>query len=56
VTIFWSVVCPHWVLIIPDLSTRAVWKIPAETSSSKEGRNLARNALEFCLQVSLFIL
>jgi hypothetical protein len=36
-------VSPIWILIL-DSSIRALWKIPAETSSSEAGRNLARNA------------
>jgi hypothetical protein len=38
---------PVWILIVPDSSTRALWQQPAETSSSEEGRNMARNDSEF---------
>jgi hypothetical protein len=36
---------PIWVLITLDSSTRALWQILAEASSSELGRNLARNIL-----------
>jgi hypothetical protein len=36
---------PICVLTIPDSSTRALWKIPAETSSSEAGRILAKSPL-----------
>jgi hypothetical protein len=53
--IYWSVMLPIWVLIIPDLSTRVHCSGAAETPSSEAGRILARNVREFCLQVSLFM-
>jgi hypothetical protein len=35
--------CAFWVIIIPDLSTRALWQIPSQKPSSLAGRNLERN-------------
>jgi hypothetical protein len=37
VTIFLSIFVPIWVLIIPDLSTRALWQISVDTPSSESG-------------------
>jgi hypothetical protein len=44
------------VLIIPDLSTRALWQIATDTPSSELGRHLARNVREFCQRNVSFIL
>jgi hypothetical protein len=36
-------------LIIPDSSTRALWQLPAETSSTEAGETWQKMANEFCL-------
>jgi hypothetical protein len=47
---------PIRVLIIPDLSTRALWQLPADTASSEARETWQEVATEFCLQSILFIL
>jgi len=47
---------PIWFLIIPDSSTRALWQLPVETSSSEAGKLHEEMAAKFCLQSISFIL
>jgi hypothetical protein len=42
-----------WFLIVPDSSIRALWQLPAETSSSEVGETWREVATEFCPHVSL---
>jgi hypothetical protein len=44
---------PIWVLTIPDLSIRAVWQLPAETSSSEAGETWRELAVNFSSEVYL---
>jgi hypothetical protein len=41
------------ILIIPDLSTRALWRLQAEISSSKAGGTWEKWQLNFACKVSL---
>jgi hypothetical protein len=52
-TIFWSIVLPIWVLIIPDSSARALRQQPAETSGSETGETWREMIENFAYEVSL---
>jgi hypothetical protein len=43
-------------IITPDSSTRALWKLPAETSSIATGETWTEMDVEFCLLSISFIL
>jgi hypothetical protein len=43
-------------LIIPDSSTRALWQLPIETTSSEAGETWQEMAVNFAYGVSLFII
>jgi hypothetical protein len=44
----------YLISIIPDLSTRALWQLPAETSSSKAGELDEKWPMNVAYEVSLF--
>jgi hypothetical protein len=51
-TIFWYIVRPRSVLIIPDLTTRALWHIPSETASSESEKIWRERAVNFADEIS----
>jgi hypothetical protein len=46
----WFIVSLIWFPVIPDLSTRAVWQLPAETSCSDAGKLVEEMSGPICLR------